>query len=388
MTSALTQVSRPWALVLATIAVFATPLGTSSTAAAALPATPGANGAELLQLVKTLYGESRKAIRSVEYDYTFELNGLVRKGRYARDGERVYSAGISVIPGGLSMPHELTWDGQRVHSRPFLSRVTRSTNRRRFKPSTPTPEDQLDTYLAQALDFQPKPSQKYRFRRGVRAEDKDHGSCIELEFAAEWLGGTLLSRHARKYGYAPVYFRLVDKDGVNVAEVTEVEFGRSESDGNQLYFPVTVTCVGATEPGQAGNKHRWQVDEATLKVNQPIAPSRFEIAPWPNEEVYDWETGKTTKAANPKWSPVGKVEFPWRDFVMLVEETRRRNLVSGSSAGATSEVPGAGARGSIPRGSLPETPWPEKLGWWLVVPGIATIAAGGYLVYRRRLRVA
>lgn len=354
--------SRPTThIILAPLALLV--VGVSVSAAAA------ADGAEFLTRVKTLYGESRKTIRTVEYDFTNDANGNLRQGRYARDGERVYLAGVDIVPGGLSMPNEMAWDGQRVHDRVFVNRLNRSTNKTQFKPTTSVPETYLNMYLAQALGFEPRADQRYHFVGARTVDDRKHGSCVQLEFAAEWFGGTFTSTHAREFNYAPVRWRLVGKDGTVATELIDVRYAKVESDGNELFYPVSLTILASGGADHGGNTLVWRVDEATLKVNQPIPRSRFVLEPWPSEDVFNWDTKKMVRGKDPNWSPVGKVNFPWDDFVRL-------------SAGAKERV--AAASGATPIPAAARRPWPEAAGAWLAVPGLAVLATGGYIIYRQR----
>jgi hypothetical protein len=333
-----------------------------------------ADGSDLLKRVQTVYGENRNAIQSVEFDFTADINGNLRRARYARDGEREYIAGIYVVPGGLSMPKESAWDGQRVHDRPFLNRLNQSTDKERFVLSTPLPEKALNRTLVYALGFESRKDRKHRFLRAKTIETK-RGSCIELEFAADWFGGLLVAHHAQRYNYAPVYWRLTGKDGKTVTEMVEADFATIQSDGNELYYPSRVTIVTLGGPDQGGGRNSWRIDEATLKINKPIPRSRFVLEPWPCEDVFDWEKQRTTPAKDAGWSPVGKVAFPWDDFTRLVEEANQKSPpVAARAGGPTTADVNLSAR----------RPVVERLGGWLVVPGAAVVLASGYVIYRRR----
>lgn len=352
----------------------------SVVAAGAAPAAAPAEGADLLRLVKTLYGENLKAIRSIEFDYTFHFGENLRKARYARDGERIYTSGIYVLPDGLGMPHESAWDGQRVYVRPFLNYMYRSTDKQRFKEATPVPHEIGNYCAGPALGLGGKPK-TYRFLRARKVEDEEHGSCIELEFAAERTGGALLTRHASQYHYAPVYSRLTDKEGKVATEIKDVRYARVESEGNALFYPVALFLPGLNgDEGPGSGSQRFEVDEKTLKINQPIPRSRFVIEPWPSDEVYDWEAKKMASPRDPKWSPVGNVGFPWNDFARMVEENDRRSKkkVPPAAAGPGETPVVAANAGAV------AVPWQERLGVWLALPGLALVMGGGYVVYRLR----
>lgn len=211
------SVTGPVALLVVVVTGVCAAVGGSATAAAGRPAP--AEGADLLKRVQTLYGESRRAIRSVEFEYTFDMTSAIRKARYARDGDRQYMGAIWILEsGGFSMPNECAWDGQRVHVRAMEGRLGRSTDRKRFGVSTPVPQDTLNALTTWSLGLEPgrsrrEPDKKFRFLRGRTVEDAEHGTCIGLEVRLDWKPGTMLTRHARRYGYAPVYQRVVLDNG-------------------------------------------------------------------------------------------------------------------------------------------------------------------------------
>lgn len=343
-------------------------------------AEPASTGEDLLRLVKVLYGESRQAVRSVEYDYTFNLNGGVRRARYARDGERVYSAGVWTSGEAFSMPGESAWDGQHVRERWTPGQMNRSVDKSRFKESTPSPEQELFLYPQYALGFAKFARGKFEFTRARYVEDVKHGTCVELEFDVAAAKGTLLCRHARRYGYAPVYWRFTFKDGPQregSEEMSAERFATFESDGNEMYFPVTISCVnGGTSPDGTpiSSRRHYQVDEPTLKVNQPIPRSRFVLQPWPNEDVFDMEKGVVTYAKDPRWSPAGKVDFPWADFVALAERNKAKRM------GTLAQTGGFGGDAALPE---PAAPWIERLGRPMVLAGLTVVIVSGLLVYRR-----
>lgn len=339
-------------------------------------------GADLLRRVQTLYGQSRRAIRSVEYDYTFDMDGNLRKARFARDGDRYYQSGVWVLPGGgFSLAMECAWDGQRVYDRGSLGQLKRGTDRSRFKFSSHVPESTLNVLVTWALGFEDelhpnfrrKPKQKFRFLGGRMVEDEEHGSCVELKFKLEWKPATLVTRHARRYAYAPVYWGARSANNEPQTEMSEVAYATIQSDGNELYYPVRLTTRSYMGGGKVRNTSRYRVDETTLKVNQPIPRSQFVLEPWPNEDVYDIEANKRTKAKDPRWSPVGKVSFPWDGFVEVAERNKsRRGLQQASALGTEIGSPVA------------EVPWTETWGGWIIASGAALALIAMYFSYRKR----
>lgn len=376
------MVAKTKYLAAALLIILASPIGITPSAAtaAAAQSAGAADGADLLRRVRTIYGQNRRAIRSVEFDATEDINGRVRRTRFMRDGGRFRMAGVNLADGKVSsFPDEVAWDGQVAHNRNWrLVGVKRSRDKARARWSSILPDTNF-YHVVRALGapLDPgqfnQPGQTYRFLRGRTVEDPRHGSCIELEFATSWADFTSFSRHARRYAYAPIYVRYGKNDGsVPEQEITEVRYAEIESEGNTLYYPIEMRILGAGGQKSGGNTIHLTVDESTLKVNQPIPRSRFVIEPWPNEDLYDESTDKLTRAKNPDWSPIGNLGFPWDEWLQGLEadkparEARRQEQIALS-----------GMTGGV-------RPWAERLGSWLALGGLAVVLGCGYVVYRRR----
>jgi hypothetical protein len=128
------------------------------------------------------------------------------------------------------------------------------------------------------------------------------------------------------------------------------------------------------DPTQTMSLTTCVVDKASLKVNQPIPPERFVLTPWPCEEVHDVDAKTVTPPADPNWSPVGRVSFPWDGWAPLAEKFETSQAYVG----------GRDAQGRMAIGPNAE---PERSRFWTSWPMIVSLlalAGAGLLAYRRR----
>jgi hypothetical protein len=302
----------------------------------------------------------------------------VRDCRYARSNDRLYHASIIRLPdGGLSMPMEIAWNGQRTFDRARLNYLAITRDEARARSTCPTPESAIDKYLEQAIGIKPLPNRQYHLL-GSSSVTHDGFECVELRFDAMFCDGELICRHAKDRGYWPVYVRLTSAGGDVVYEMSDVEFAAVESEGNHLYFPIRLTqqvYPGATPPKKA--TFQFEVDRSTLKVNQPIPASRFVLKPWPSERVGDLDTRQIAPARDLAWTPDERVGFPFAEFVVAVsalEKQKQVELAAVGNAGASADEAG-----------FLHNDW----GWAhvIITVGILAMCAGLYIYYRgRRLK--
>lgn len=312
---------------------------------------PTAAERELFERVKTKYGQARAAIESVQYDYFLDMGQgpeRAEKGRFARAGKRMYHAADRVWG-------ETSWDGRRAYTRhPMNDQKTRLNLRKGkkdFQPHIPMFESSFDAHVFWALGFDPElhpgfsgnPRPTYRLLAAREVDDPAHGECIELtyELVSDSLRATHVMRHARRHGYAPVYWRLDGRlfgkfappEGKDEYRhmMTEVRFATPRAGESERHYPVDFTQM-QFNPGGHVSRHRFWIDEATLKINEPIPRSRFVLKPWPNSDSYDFRTKQDIKATDPNWSPIGKVDFPWLSYLKATDPAqkgKRRVIVDG-----------------------------------------------------------
>jgi hypothetical protein len=342
---------------------------------AAGAATPAEQ--ELLRRVADAYRASRNAVTSVECEYDHYLNDTRWHVRYARDGDLLYHAGVLIYESGKGgMPREIAWNGQWLYRRSSFKTMSVSSDRKRAQPSCPLPEQWDYDYLGPALGHVKSREQRYTFL-GAGAVVHDDHRCIELRFAADWVQGTLTSRHAEDAGLLPVYLRIDRGDGSLVYEMDQVRYARFGV-GDDAVFHLVQASGSSGAPKHVtesrGNRMKLVVDESSLRVNQPVSPQRFVLAPWPCEEVTLWETQEVRPPMDPNWSPVGNVAFPWdvvaADFEADAKARAEAPVSDGASGGVTAKR--RSRTGEIGYLNLP------------VISGLVILAGAGYWMYRRR----
>ncbi len=276
---------------------------------------------DLYRKVSLFYGASRKAIRTLQCHYTFHCQDLLYDCRYAFDGDKFYYGGV--IKGmkneSLSMPRECAWDGQIAYVRPGMELFSHSMDRQKADKGCMTPEEVLDIYIAAALGLKSDPlHQQYTLLDGNESEFQGE-PCIDLKFTMTGQkAGSLSVRFGKEHGYWPVWELVANPDGTPRSELTSVVYTKLNTDGNDVFYPIQMAHTLTFDQNRK-NLASYQVDPKTLKINQPIDPSRFALTPWPCQEVYDWDTNKSTRPVDPAWDPVGKVDFPFDDFVRWAE---------------------------------------------------------------------
>ena len=352
----------------------------------------------LLRQVATLYRANLDAVKTAEYDYTFEFGGTLRACRYARDGAKFRHASLDRYTSGdgLGMPHVAAWDGQRGYMRARANVLTYASQRDDAFPSCQTIEQKANLYLRQALGFEPKPDEQYRLRSARRVEVDGH-PCIELTFDVLWNGGTLVAAHATDAGYWPVSVELIKADGRVSNRRMGFEFRAVESGGNTLYFPTRLESRNLPDDPRGGVSY-FRVDPKSIRLNEPIDPATFVLTPWPSEETVDLQTLQTTKPVDYDWKPAGKVGFPFDEFLLSVADLERRRRADEEPALAALATPQPGAAGQTADGaSNPPTPTPAAVladsaggpgATWLVAGGVGLLVGLGAWTAARRWRSA
>ena len=121
---------------------------------------------------------------------------------------------------------------------------------------------------------------------------------------------TLIIRHAREYGYWPVHVWRARPGVLPSYEMVALRFAKSvAADGKAVYYPVHFESCNFNRRGNT--RVAFVVDEATLKINQPIDPSRFVIPTFPWDRVSDYDTGKSRGPEDPNAKPDSRIGFPF-----------------------------------------------------------------------------
>lgn len=334
--------------------------------------------------VRTMYRASRDAITTIECNYTFTVNNgaIVREMRYRKDGDRVYLAGANMLAdGGIGLPDEVSWDGRQAFHRSSLKAVMVSNKRERARGSCETPESGISLSVDEALGLAP-PRGEYRLL-SARELQWENNDCIELSWRVVRLNFILTARHARNMGYWPVWTAVTDDAGKVHEQTDQVRYAQRESGGNALFYPVLV--VSRIDPAKPGNTLVWTVDETTLKLNEQIPITQFQIEFWPSDDVLDFEKGKVRSALDPNWSPVGRAGFPWDKVVMLL--VKNGKPLPGVGPQAAPSVSPQASLATVPPAAMTPAPAPayERALQWLIPAGVVLCLAGvGYWFRQRR----
>jgi RNA polymerase sigma factor (sigma-70 family) len=349
----------------------------------------GGDRQQLFDLVKRNFTASRNAIKSLEVDFTFSMNGPPStQVRYVRSGEKLYFASTTGV--------ESAWDGSRAQNRGF-GQLAISRAKGKLRVDTPPPDDALTAVSINRIfnmlswDLS-KPSTDREDRLvAARSIQQDGEYCIELEFD-EYLNGALdchvLLRHSPAHGYWPIYVLLTAKDGSKFYEVPDVQYAVATANGKELFYPVSFSQNYA-------NSTTYRVDRATLRMNQPVDSARFNIEPWPNELVADADAAfkPIRKPVDRNWSPGGKVSFPWDIVLGSVKNSsdaaaRQKAEDKLNAAVANAASPAEKARILADIAANEQTPTIERITPVLAAFGIITIIGAGLYTYQRRRRAA
>jgi hypothetical protein len=280
-----------------------------------------ADDTQLFRKVFLLYPQARKAITSLEISYTYKIIDANQSRRcvYRFDRGKRYQGSVAERGGDLALPIESAWDGQRAYNKGFVNTFNRSTDIKRFSENCPIPDSMLTDVTDQALGLLPvSAGRTYLFKSASTVKYQDH-ECVALRFSAPWNGGELVIFFGSDCGYWPVYYKLTDAKGVVWEEIQDCKFFHVNSYGNDLYYPIHVV-LSVMPSGVDPSVQICDVDPDSIHINEPIDSRLFVMKPWPSDTIMNWDTGKTEPAADSAWSPVGKVGFPWSDFVQKMKD--------------------------------------------------------------------
>jgi hypothetical protein len=276
---------------------------------------------QMLKKVKTIFPASVGAMTSLECTYTFRMleTKATRRCIYRFDGLKRYQGSVNEDSGTFVLPMESAWDGQRAYNRGFVNLLSVSADRTKYDDNCPRPDAILVDLANQALGLAPvSMGRMYKFKSASSVTCLDH-QCIEITFDAPWTGGNLVMDFASDLGYWPISYKLMGSDGAVWEEIKESKFFTKVSGGNALVFPVHIV-LSVHPTGLHPSIQIWDVALESLHINEHVDPALFKLTPWPSDEVYDWDASKMRPASDPDWSPVGKVGFPWGDFVVHMHD--------------------------------------------------------------------
>jgi hypothetical protein len=353
-------------------------------------AAPSAQEQTLMTKVKVLWSANRQAIRTVQCDYFSDLNGANRHVRYARDGEMYYHASRVINHDGkFGIMSEVAWDGQRAANRHSFGLMNYGSSPENALTSSQTPDDIVGHFAERELGLVDDPENRCEFL-GASETEYEGRPVVELRYKRVLDQDTVITRHGQDVGYWPVYQLRTDPGGGTIYELKDVKYARFESEGNELFYPVYAYrgAYGGTRYPQItkenGNHMTLVVDEKTLKINEPVPLSRFMITPWPSERVHEIDTDRWIERADPNWSAVGNVDFPWDKVAAGFEKAIAEQKSANAKVMAAAPRPQTAAATPLPKAAVATS---GSLSEYLNLPliaGVIFLAGSGYWFYRRR----
>jgi hypothetical protein len=324
--------------------------------------------AQALKRVASIYQSNKTAVKSIEYDYEESINTWHYVARYAASGDKQYHAALrDTRGGGIIMPREVAWDGQRAYVRQLYGTLDVSNDQSNWRKSNPTPDEAVAGGFEVAAGLKKREGYSYVLVSSDEVEI-DGRLCTRFVFREKSRNWTLTTTHAQDVGYWPILEELKEADGFVSDEISGVKYANRDATGATVYFPLAATIVARKSETQT-NVFKYEVHPETLKINAPIDDSRFVLNPWPSEKVRNLDTKRTTPARDAAWKPAGQVGFPFDRYAML-QETHK---------GLTDP---AVARETLP---LPQrTSTLSRAGTWAIWGGITTLVLTAAGVWLRR----
>ena len=299
---------------------------------------PDATQRRLLDEVRLFTKANANAIRSIRYSYTMNQNALRWRSVVRRSGERYYQASIiESVDGGLSLPAEIAWDGQRSFDRTRFQMLS-ITNAEGVKSVVTRPDAELFDFLSTAFGDTP-PSERQGASYRLRSASLDRGTNeIRLEFEGSGTGMTLTSFHDRSRNCMPVRVEITYSDGRPMCRLQRVEYAEFKTPGGNIYFPQEIESgvynFVAASPKDADKlppelKYVFHVHD--IEMNPPLSKDEFQLVPYPFDDVLDGNTGAMRPAADPDWMQIDQIGFPFRDFAISLQASG--NLPTAASRG-------------------------------------------------------
>ena len=291
-------------------------------------ATPDAAQRRLLDEVRLFTKANRAGIRSIRYSYTMDLNGLLWRSRVRRSGDRYYQASIiESIDGGLSLPAEIAWDGQRSFDRTRFQ-MLRISNAEGPQSVVTRPDTALFEYLQTAFgDTPPEKAMGASYRLKSASVDSEANE-IRLEFEGPGSGMTLISYHDRSRNCMPLRFEILFDTGRPMYRLQRVKYARFETPAGTIYFPQEIDSTIYYDNISATNSKavlktppegRYNFRVSDIEMNRPLRKDEFQLTPYPYDDVLDGNTGVMRPAADPSWMQFDQIGFPFRDFAVSLK---------------------------------------------------------------------
>lgn len=275
-------------------------------------------------------------VDSIEFRYTFDLNGWVRHCVWRQSGERFYYAGLWIAADDTrSHPSEAAWDGRHASHRPAWGILHYSNDRAKASLGSPAPMATIWGSVELALGLRAGLNVPAYEPPSARRVDWNGHRAIELSWESKNPNHRLVSVHLEEIGYLPVFSRSweVGTDRV-ISELSDVEAFVVESRGRKLYLPARYTVVsGPTAP--VPNVMKVEIDRDSVRVDFVVVEDHFRIQPHPVDKVIDMDSKQTVRAPlDPKWKMDESVGFPFNVFFEGIDTSTLGQPEPARAAGA------------------------------------------------------
>ncbi|MGC8977654.1 MAG: hypothetical protein ACP5OB_08585 [Candidatus Ratteibacteria bacterium] len=133
------------------------------------------------------------------------------------------------------------------------------------------------------------------FQRSIKkiSEDKMFGhKGVEIEFEKIGNSGKLENNKvffAEDLDYFPIYWEETDSLSNSLCKMTLTNFKKYEVENGKIIVPLRIECVRYRNKRVIQNEW-WEIDEKSLKINQPIKDEIFTIPISQADRIYDAQT--------------------------------------------------------------------------------------------------
>lgn len=249
----------------------------------------------------------------VAYTYTAEMpeEGQRYACRYVRHGESYHFATQVWLKDRVIRRFESAFDGERSCVRYDLNQMRVRKGTDGALPQASSPAEELFYPIRNAFELSNQRQAgdvTYRLKEVRKISDT---LVISIFDRAGSFPGTFEVCHQLDRGALPLYVVSRSRGHV-MAEWTDIEYAEVRSEGNVYWLPIGLNLYtqSVQDPAKTFLRYACKVDPKSIRVPDEKTLS-FVLKPYPNESMYDVDTGSIKPASNPKWTHPGELPFPF-----------------------------------------------------------------------------